>query len=72
MYKIEKFGRCMQSGCDGDMRVDWFRKNKEHKNHCTCWGYSFPHRKGGGVWCEEHPAGPSDEDYALRYGNNAI
>lgn len=71
-YKIEKFARCMLSGCDGEMRVDWHRKNAEHKNNCRCWGYPFPHRPGGGVWCEKHPTGPTEQDYIERHGPDAV
>lgn len=34
---------------------------------CHCDGYWFPHRKGGGVWCVEHPTGPTEHDINLRY-----
>lgn len=72
-YKIEKFAKCMIHGCDGEMRVDWHRKKKEHKkNLCSCYGYSFVHRKGGGVWCEQHPTGPTEQDYIDRYGHEAV
>ena len=37
-------------------------------NTCNCGGYFFPHRRGGGVWCYNHIGGPTDQDYANRYG----
>lgn len=72
-YIIQWHAQCKLPGCDGVMRVDWHRKNKEHKkNLCSCIGYSFKHRKGGGVWCEQHSTGPTNQDYIDRYGPEAV
>lgn len=65
-YYRESYAKC--KACGGSLRVDWYRKGKEHKgNTCYCNGYWFPHRKGGGVWCVEHPTGPSEEEMRERY-----
>jgi len=67
-YKLDKHRTCL---CGGELRVDWYRKKKENKSPCSCDGYHYPHRKGGGVWCKHHPAGPSEQDYLNRYGDYA-
>lgn len=57
--------------CGSDLKVDWYRRNQEHKRVlCRCYGYHYPHRKAGGVWCEHHPTGPTEEDYIQRYGHS--
>lgn len=53
--------------CGGLLRPDMHRKKKEHLNVCRCLGYWFPHRPGGGVWCEQHPTGPTEQHYQERY-----
>ena len=69
-YQREKYVTC---GCGGRFRVDQYRKKKEHKQRkCHCNGYHFPHRAGGGVWCHKHPTGPSEQDYADRYGEEYV
>ena len=67
-YKLDKHRNCL---CGGELRVDWYRKKKENKAPCKCDGYHYPHRKGGGVWCKNHPTGPSEQDYLNRYGDYA-
>lgn len=44
--------RCKR--CGGFYRVDWYRKQKEHKRtKYLCCGYYFPHRRGS-RWCLEN------------------
>lgn len=65
-YKVRKYATCH---CGGELRIDWYRKRVEHKkNLCRCFGYPFPHRAGGGIWCRQHPVGPSEQDWIERYG----
>lgn len=69
-HKYLRERRCF---CGGQLRVDWYRRSREHKrNKCHCLGYPFPHRKGGGVWCNQHPTGPTEQDMIDRYGPNAV
>ena len=57
--------RC--KACGGPLTRDRFRNEQELRAVCTCDGYWFPHRPGGGVWCEQHPTGPTEEEMRERY-----
>lgn len=61
-YRKEKRCRC------GGKLHDYSSDRKRNKARtCNCDGYSFPHRKACGVWCNEHPTGPTSDDYKERH-----
>lgn len=65
-YKLKRYVTCP---CGGTYFVDTYRKKKEHKvTKCYCNGYHYPHRAGGGVWCQQHKTGPSEIDWLSRGG----
>jgi len=61
--------KCTSCKAVNPYRVDWYRTLGEEskKNTCHCDGLHYPHRKGSSVWCREHPTGPTEEDYKMRY-----
>lgn len=61
------------------MRVDWYRKRREHtRNNCNCGAYPFQHRRGS-LWCVHGAGGragisyfDSDTDFALHFRQGFI
>jgi hypothetical protein len=61
------------------LRVDWFRKTREHKaKTCHCGWYHFPHRRGS-LWCAYGAGGrlglsffDSGTEYALHWRQGFI
>lgn len=64
--------RCL--ACGGELAPDKYRNTKELApgRVCHCGGLHHPHRKGGSVWCDHHPTGPTDEDFVARYGPGCL
>lgn len=69
--KVEQYLRVPPCRCCGSKRFtfDKFRNERELKyKPCSCDGYHFPHRPGGGVWCIHSDRQPSPDDHAARFG----
>lgn len=68
--KVEQYVRpkkCPSCGNEITYMDKWqMKKNKEAT--CLCAAYTFPHRPGSSVWCEQSKKFPTEEDYKARYG----
>ncbi len=60
----------------GKMKYDAAHKRAQKEETCHCSGPPYdpqhtetPHRRGSSVWCEQHPTGPTSEDWEEYYGH---
>ena len=55
--------------CGGNLHRFKRDKIRDKTRNCNCDGFPWdgPHRRGSSVWCENHPTGPTEEDYRDRY-----
>jgi len=61
-------------GCGGKLYVDYYRATKAFQEAdrgsptCRCNGYHYPHSITG-VWCQNNPVEPTEQQYKERYGD---
>jgi len=60
--------RCPECRRELTGRPDMAKRREAKRQRCGCPGYSFPHRKGSGCWCDHSKRKPTDADWkALGY-----